>query len=1087
MPLKNVFKFLQPKNSSTLLHARQCQRKQHIENNVPPGRRNFAVPLAQSETFTDNECSENKEQQQQQQQPLQKQQRGIWKKSNMLKYNKADDEDEGIMSEVETSCTTGMRSKRNSRCRTSSGNYTNMLVNPYGAFNGVGCDSRQVFLQFKDETKRATLPDDLRYLDDIRELFLHTFSDSISRDYVTSSFVKIYIQNPGKEGLFYELDDLSDINEGSILKLHEQSRGIPADGSEHGVTFASDHRESLSTPTALTVFHSSNPLSSSPYCSGIKKEMRSNYYSESELEGDYRLRKSSSMGMYNFGIEGYSNNRLGSNISAAYRNPMSRYGGTSKAVPPNLVRKYVSSTINLSKPDVYLREDCLPPAMILQNRRPSPFGHSGTLPNKPGILNYPYSEKSFSSDRSDSLSRSGSVTPIIDEETKVRMFNMEKQLTNLSNLVHSALVGKGVQDAVCKDWDMLRRELVNGGRDDTSDSGSTSRFSDIGSDKLCTISHEKEGSSSSSNNNLEKSKAYLTCNGKRMLKSAHQNVQKLQREIRELKKMAETNNTYAKNLVRDMSERIKVILNTNKHIQVFAEEARKQRAVQQNALLTERNWADQEERRFQETRKCLENKLINLEEDIDKLREQVVTGRRKLKMSDVEYFTETLMQIARTAATLKSDFPVLEDRLKWLMSSEMEKVVREEKYELVNYLIFDDGVNTDELKIFERRTISYKCRLKAMQKANEYHSYHEEVQDSPPKSRNYQFIKSTYSPSRDCSAKFGLNAMPDKTSFDATVTNKFNDEAKKVLPTSVINGTLKKSNPVNSVQDTKKANSFNGDVHVLDSLLEELQTVAHDSATSTLGRNNNAEKRVGFIDQVKHFPTVKDELSGGTNAHSITANGLTSSGGGGTEGKEESSKWGWFSNVVRNETLKKVASPSRFFRHHVDENRSRSATPMSVSSEPGARIKQSSVPPPPPPPPPRTSSKNILFEHNASPDSDVEKIATFEELRQQFKLSSGTARGQPLSHSLSSSSVPTRLQSQPIIHTSAVDEEPPRFSKSASSSESINSQDGALNFKMKPPPPPPPPRDRVASIKQQNFDTFLPNNPQTSRWDAMIR
>ncbi|OUC48342.1 hypothetical protein D917_00092, partial [Trichinella nativa] len=67
----------------------------------------------------------------------------------------------------------------------------------------------QVFLQFKDETKRATLPDDLRYLDDIRELFLHTFSDSISRDYVTSSFVKIYIQNPGKEGLFYELDDLS--------------------------------------------------------------------------------------------------------------------------------------------------------------------------------------------------------------------------------------------------------------------------------------------------------------------------------------------------------------------------------------------------------------------------------------------------------------------------------------------------------------------------------------------------------------------------------------------------------------------------------------------------------------------------------------------------------------------------------------------------------------------------------------------------------------------------------------------------------------------------------------------------------------
>ncbi|KRX13003.1 Coiled-coil domain-containing protein [Trichinella nelsoni] len=819
-----------------------------------------------------------------------------------------------------------------------------------------------------------------------------------------------------------------DINEGLMLKWRKQSRGIPADSSEHGVTFASDHRESLSTSTALTIFYSSNPLSSSPYCSGIKKEMRSNYDSESELGGDYRLRKSSSMGMYNFGIEGYSSNGLGSNISAAYRNPVSRYG-TSKGVPPNLVQKYASSTINLSKPDVYFREDCLPAAMILQNRRPSSFGHSGTLPNKQGILNYPYSEKSCSSDRSDSLSRSGSVTPIIDKETKVRMFNMEKQLMNLSNLVHSALVGKGVQDAVCKDWDMLRRELVNGGRDDTSDSDSTSRFSDIGSDKLCTISHEKDKTRSeggSSSNNLEKSKAYLTCNRKQMLKSAHQNVQKLQREIRELKKMAETNNTYAKNLVRDMSERIK------KHIQVFAEEARKQRAVQQSALLTERNWADQEERRFQETRK-------NLEEDIDKLQEQVVTGRRKLKMSDVEYFTETLMQISRTAATLKSDFPVLEDRLKWLMSSEMEKVVREAKYELINYLIFDDGMN---LRFLEEEPFRINAALKRCKKlTNTILTMKRlaQVQDSPPKSRNYEFIKSTYSPSRDCSTKFGLNATPDKTSFDATVTNKivnllcqnFNDEAKKVLLTSVINGTLKKSNPVNSVQDTQKANSFNGDVHVLDSLLEELQTLDHDSATSTLGRSNNAEKRVRFTDQVKHFPTVKDELSGRTNASSITASGLTSGGGGGgtAEKEESSSKWGCFSNVVRNETLKKVASRSRFFRHHVDENRSRSATLI--------------------------------------PDSDVEKIATFEVLRQQYKLSSGTARGHPLSHSLSSSSVPTRLQSQPIIHTSAVDEEPPRFLESASSSESINSQDGALNCKMKPPLPPPPPQSCL--IKTTKF------------------
>lgn len=78
------------------------------------------------------------------------------------------------------------------------------------------------------------------------------------------------------------------------------------------------------------------------------------------------------------------------------------------------------------------------------------------------------------------------------------MINMEKQLANLSSLVHSALMSKGGNDTVYKDLEMLRREILgngggsllsangssaNGTRDDISDSGSVSRFSDISSDK----------------------------------------------------------------------------------------------------------------------------------------------------------------------------------------------------------------------------------------------------------------------------------------------------------------------------------------------------------------------------------------------------------------------------------------------------------------------------------------------------------------------------------------------------------------------------------------------------------------------------
>lgn len=67
------------------------------------------------------------------------------------------------------------------------------------------------------------------------------------------------------------------------------------------------------------------------------------------------------------------------------------------------------------------------------------------------------------------------------------MLNMEKQLANLSSLVHSALMAKGVSETVYKDIEMLRREILgppsSTSRDDTSDSGSVSRFSDLSSDK----------------------------------------------------------------------------------------------------------------------------------------------------------------------------------------------------------------------------------------------------------------------------------------------------------------------------------------------------------------------------------------------------------------------------------------------------------------------------------------------------------------------------------------------------------------------------------------------------------------------------
>jgi hypothetical protein len=64
-----------------------------------------------------------------------------------------------------------------------------------------------VFLQYSDEVKRALLPAELNSISDIKALFTRSFA-GLGQDYLDSPHVKIYIQEPGKSELFYELDDL---------------------------------------------------------------------------------------------------------------------------------------------------------------------------------------------------------------------------------------------------------------------------------------------------------------------------------------------------------------------------------------------------------------------------------------------------------------------------------------------------------------------------------------------------------------------------------------------------------------------------------------------------------------------------------------------------------------------------------------------------------------------------------------------------------------------------------------------------------------------------------------------------------------
>lgn len=64
-----------------------------------------------------------------------------------------------------------------------------------------------VYLELNDEVKRALLPPTISSIDTVRALFLRSFPQLTSQ-YLSLPHVKIYIQEPSKGQLFYELDDL---------------------------------------------------------------------------------------------------------------------------------------------------------------------------------------------------------------------------------------------------------------------------------------------------------------------------------------------------------------------------------------------------------------------------------------------------------------------------------------------------------------------------------------------------------------------------------------------------------------------------------------------------------------------------------------------------------------------------------------------------------------------------------------------------------------------------------------------------------------------------------------------------------------
>ncbi|XP_049769740.1 coiled-coil domain-containing protein CG32809-like isoform X4 [Schistocerca cancellata] len=124
------------------------------------------------------------------------------------------DDDPGIMSEVETSSTGFRRGGKQRSSLPVVRTPSKTLERPLGL----------VFLQYRSETKRALLPNEITSLDTVKALFVRSFPKQLTMEYLDSPMVKIYIHDSSKD-MFYELEDLRshlrEIRDRSVLRLFE--------------------------------------------------------------------------------------------------------------------------------------------------------------------------------------------------------------------------------------------------------------------------------------------------------------------------------------------------------------------------------------------------------------------------------------------------------------------------------------------------------------------------------------------------------------------------------------------------------------------------------------------------------------------------------------------------------------------------------------------------------------------------------------------------------------------------------------------------------------------------------------------------
>ncbi|XP_014737657.1 PREDICTED: sickle tail protein homolog isoform X7 [Sturnus vulgaris] len=254
----------------------------------------------------------------------------------------------------------------------------------------------------------------------------------------------------------------------------------------------------------------------------------------------------------------------------------------------------------------------------------------------------------------------GSPTMPKDKETRERIQAMEKQIASLTGLVQSALF-KGPNTSNSKDSSSEKMMKIVSSKSSTDNAGAANLS--VGKNALGTV---------------ESAVIHHPAGAPAMQVSLHsmkRNVSDLRLQLHQMKQLQLQNQEMLRAMVKKAELEINgKVIETVKRLE--------------DPVQRQRNLVEQERQKYLNEEEKIVKKLCELEAFVEDLKKDSAASSKAVTLKDVEDGAFLLRQVGEAVATLKGEFPTLQNKMRAILRIEVEAVrfLKEEPHKLDSLL-----------------------------------------------------------------------------------------------------------------------------------------------------------------------------------------------------------------------------------------------------------------------------------------------------------------------------------------------------------------------------------------------------------------